>query len=242
MSRALSRNNDHYNVAKTDTLVSEYSTYEDFLNAQVNPLDIFYLEDEEVARDLVELGIKGVGEVVAREDFEAKKLAAEINKQGKRDQKQVLTSQGHNFENSPLLAALAEREEKNRNGMMTTIIFVRDKNKKDQEISGYIDYASRLETENFELYFSRKRKFLPKASDLSFYNWDTQVASMHDTSNYQVLAENVSGLIFKNKIDRKTINVDPKVLIPGDNTDRFDITDSNYSQIVIFDHITRRKI
>lgn len=47
-----------------------------------------------------------------------------------------------------------------------SIIFIRDKNARDQEISGYIDYAHRLKTEDFEPYFSGKKKLLPRPSDL----------------------------------------------------------------------------
>ena len=45
----------------------------------------------------------------------------------------------------------------------------------------------------------------------SFYNWETQTSTSSPTPNYQVIAENASGLLFKNKRDRKIINVDPKV-------------------------------
>lgn len=41
------------------------------------------------------------------------------------------------------------------------------------EISGYIDYAHRLKTENFKVYFEGQKKLLPKMSDLSYYNWHT---------------------------------------------------------------------
>jgi hypothetical protein len=44
--------------------------------------------------------------------------------------------------------ALAQREEAVRNGKLTTIIFIRDRNSKKQEISGYIDFAQRLKTDN----------------------------------------------------------------------------------------------
>ena len=92
-----------------------------------------------------------------------------------------------------------------------TIIFIRDKNVKGQEISGYIDYAHRLKTEDFEPYFSGRKKLLPRASDLSYYNWENQVITSNNTPNYQVIAENVKGLLFKNKRDRKIMNVDPHV-------------------------------
>lgn len=52
--------------------------------------------------------------------------------------------------------ALASREELVRTGKMTTIIFIRDLNNKGQEVSGYIDYAHRLRTEDFVPYFDRK--------------------------------------------------------------------------------------
>ena len=46
--------------------------------------------------------------------------------------------------------------------------------KKDRrEISGYIDLAHRLKTEDFKNYFERVKVLLPRPSDLSFYNWDT---------------------------------------------------------------------
>jgi len=46
---------------------------------------------------------------------------------------------------------------------------------------------------------------------VSFYNWETQMSSSSATPNYQVTAENAAGLLFKNKRDRKVLNVDPKV-------------------------------
>jgi hypothetical protein len=92
-----------------------------------------------------------------------------------------------------------------------SVIFIRDKNAKGQEVSGYIDYALRLKTEPFEPYFERKKKLLPKPTDLSYYNWETQTSTSNSTPNFQVIADSETGLLFKNKRDRKVINVDPKV-------------------------------
>lgn len=39
-----------------------------------------------------------------------------------------------------------------------SVIFLRDRNAKGQETSGYIDYAHRLKTENFEPYFDGRKK------------------------------------------------------------------------------------
>ena len=54
------------------------------------------------------------------------------------------------------------------------------------QVSGYIDYAHRLKSENFEPYFERKKKLMPKPSDLSYYNWETQHSTSNFTPNFQV--------------------------------------------------------
>jgi len=38
------------------------------------------------------------------------------------------------------------------------------------------------------------------------------VSTSNATPNYQVTAESAAGLLFKNKRDRKILNVDPKVI------------------------------
>lgn len=47
-----------------------------------------------------------------------------------------------------------------------SVIFIRDRNSHGQEVSGYIDYAHRLKTEDFEVYFNGKKRLLPKPTDL----------------------------------------------------------------------------
>ena len=108
---------------------------------------------------------------------------------------------------------------------------------------------------------------MPKPSDLSFYNWETQTSTSNATPNFQVIADNEAGLLFKNKRDRKVINVDPKAR-PGDNSRRIElhthevslhsprsgrrflfalliasvrIRARQYTQVVLYDHVTRRK-
>lgn len=152
----------------------------------------------------------------------------------------------------PVLLALAQREELIRSGKLTTIIFIRDRNSKGQEvlqstvafdedveldtdksqdfdlvrlellkrgpklvdshllphvswaqISAYIDYAHRLKTEDFTPYFERKKRLLPSPSDLAYFNWETQNSTSNSTPNFQVITDNETGLLFKNKRDRK---------------------------------------
>ena len=44
------------------------------------------MQDEELARQVVELGYRGSGGVLGREEFEARKHAAAVSKQARRDQ------------------------------------------------------------------------------------------------------------------------------------------------------------
>ena len=228
-------------LAISDSIVNDYDTYEDYLDSQITPTDIYYLEDEDLARQLVELGYRGSGETLKRDEFLARKKAAEQARLNKlRATPKPLASAFKDVTGFPFLASLAEREEMVRNGKLTTIIFIRDKNAKGREVSGYIDYAHRLKTENFEPYFERKKKLMPMMTDLSFYNWETQTSTSNATPNFQVIADNEAGLLFKNKLDRKVINVDPKAR-PGDNSRRIELHTHEYTQVVLYDHVTRRK-
>ncbi|XP_077608945.1 cilia- and flagella-associated protein 299 isoform X3 [Crocuta crocuta] len=152
-------------LTAVDNIVTQFNTYEDFLDSQITTVDLYYLEDEGLARQLVELGYRGTGEVVKREDFEARKAAIEIARMAERTQKKTLTSAGKDLKDN-FLKALALREEDNCNGKVSTVIFIRDRNSHGQEVSGYIDYAHRLKIEDFEVYFSGKRRLLPKPTDM----------------------------------------------------------------------------
>nr|XP_019817631.1 PREDICTED: uncharacterized protein C4orf22 homolog [Bos indicus] len=77
----------------------------------------------------------------------------------------TLTSAGKDLHDN-FLKALAVREEDNRSGKVSSVIFIRDKNSHGQEVSGYIDYAHRLKTEDFEVYFSGKKRLLPRPTDM----------------------------------------------------------------------------
>eukprot|EP00037_Helgoeca_nana_P032908 m.415953 g.415953 ORF g.415953 m.415953 type:complete len:238 (-) comp29770_c0_seq1:220-933(-) len=227
--------------SQLENLATEFASYEDFLNSQIAPIDLYYLEDEELARQLVELGLRGSGEVVKREEFDAKKVALEEARSIKREPPKKLLSEDLDLEKHPFLKALAEREEANRDGKMTTIIFIREKNQKGQEVSGYIDYAHRLKTDKtMEAVFMGKRRFMPQPTDLSFFNWETQQSKAASSPNYEVKTDTLPGIIFKNKRDRKLINPDPK-MEPGDNTTRTMMRNCGYLHVVLYDHVTRRK-
>ena len=86
--------------------------------------------------------------------------------------------------NDDFLKALAEREEDVLNGKLMTIIFLRVEGK--HEISGYIDYAHRLKTENLKPYFEGNKKLMPRPTDLSYYNWHTGLCVSNDSPNFKV--------------------------------------------------------
>lgn len=112
-------------------------------------------------------------------------------------------------------------------------------NSKNQEISGYIDYAHRLKVESTACYFQGTRKMLPRVSDLSFYNWETKQWSTNNTANWQVIAECEQGMQFRNKRDRKSIVPGPSP--KGDSFKRLELTSSEYIQVIFYDHQTGRK-
>ena len=123
--------------------VAAYGSYEDYLDSQVSELDLFYLDDEDVARSLVELGYRGGGDVIKRAEFESRKKADREKHLHKDAAPKPLASMGKDLSGKPLLQALASREELVRNGKLTCIVFIRETNGKGQEISGYIDYGHR---------------------------------------------------------------------------------------------------
>ena len=64
---------------------------------------------------------------------------------------------------------------------------------------------------------------------------------MLDSPNFKVDANSDQGLLFRNKRDRKVIYVNPDLESPGDGTTRTVVETDKYTQVVFFDHYTRRK-
>ncbi len=52
-----------------DTALEEFSNYEKYLDAHMSDEDLFYLEDKELARQLIEVGYHGKSEILTREQF-----------------------------------------------------------------------------------------------------------------------------------------------------------------------------
>ncbi|CAD2214499.1 hypothetical protein AGDE_03653 [Angomonas deanei] len=220
--------------------ILDYESYEEYLDQQVSTEDMFYLDDQDAARRIVELGYKGK-DLLSREEFEAARQLALAGPLKRRESAELICSAGLTFPEGSLLEALAKREELVRTGKLATILFIRD-TVRGQEVSAYIDFGHRLQTENFEEYFSGQKKIVPKRSDLSYYNWKTHSLFYNNSSTFQVLADSENGLLMKHKRDRKTVNVDPKAATPGDNSSRTELKNcKDYIQVTLYDHVTRRK-
>ncbi len=114
-------------------------------------------------------------------------------------------------------------------------------NLKGQEVSGYLDLGDRLRSEDFEVYFDRKKRLLPRPTDLSFFNWTTHYATCNESSSFQVIPDHDLGLLFKSKKDRMVINVDPRLESPGEGSSRHEVETCEYAQVVIFDHMSSKK-
>ncbi|XP_077378745.1 cilia- and flagella-associated protein 299 [Festucalex cinctus] len=212
--------------------VSRFKDYEEYLDSKVTPMDLFFT-NKESARKLVEHGHKGT--VLSRQEFEQQKAAAPATTtRCHRNQTTTLASSGCDIQDN-FLRALAEREEANRTGKMTSLIFIRDVNAAGQEVSGYIDYAHRLQTRDFAPYFSGRKKLVPGPRDLCYYNWTNQMSASTCSSNYDAVYEQPDFLLFRRKMDGNILNVDPQV-DPGQDARRTTVQSNLYAHAVILDH------
>lgn len=206
--------------------------YEAFLDSQISGVDQNYLQDSDIAREFIELGYRGVGHVITRQDFQERKHRAELVLHSRRQGPVPIISETLTI-TEPFAKALAIREEANRMTRLLTIIFIRDRNHLSQEISAYIDYAYRLKVEDLTSVFLGENKLIPSTNDLSFYNWDTHMCTSNDTNNFRLLPD-VNGIRFRCEHDRKIIYVDPESEHYGDGTTRTILNTSGYLQIILY--------
>ena len=90
-------------------------------------------------------------------------------------------------------------------------------------------YLHRMKSEDFRAIFMGNETIVPRPSDLSYYSWESQVCYINDSPNFKTDASSEEGLMFRNKRDRKLINVNPAVASPGDGTDRTEIESPQYT-------------
>lgn len=223
----------------SDRRLLAFKDYENYLDSLITFVDLGYLENLNVAREIAELGYRCTGETLSREAF-YKRLKAVRDLFFPLYKPYELTSELITPANT-VMQELALRERSNRLKLISTIIFIRNLTRLQFEISGYIDYSERLEKENWVPYFEGKKKIWPRASDLAYYHWRTGKTCINETSNYQPIIDPKHGLLFKNCHDRHLINVNPEASSPGVCTTRIRIFCLEYEHVILYDHIIRSK-
>ena len=233
-----------------DVNIMKFRNYGDFLSKFITKEDKMYLDDDDLARELRELYANNKGDIKSRDDFDRKKKEIEMRDQIDETKEKPLYSEGKKFEEGSFLHALQQREYDVRNGRKSTIIFIRYRDTNKKEYSAYIDYRERLKIDNFEDIFNGKKDLIPRSSDLSYYNWNSQRVYSCDSTFFRVDAGHKERLSFRNNTDRKIINVDLEYLDLHHNLDvkrtaiklpHLEEEKTGYRQIAIFDYETRSK-
>lgn len=101
----------------TNVNITDYTTYEDYLDLQVTPQDLYYLGDQNLARQIVELKYKDK-DTLDRNQYEDKKKKLVEGPKTTKKKVEKLASWGKDLSNFPLLNALAKREEYVRQGKL----------------------------------------------------------------------------------------------------------------------------
>ena len=227
------------------TTHSPRCSYDEYLTSFITADDLAYLDSADTARRIIELGyLRGNGQLWKRGEFDARKAGlAEYRAVLASHAPKPLVSAGRDLAAVPLLAALAQREPAVRKGSLATIVFLRDRNGRGQEVSGFIDFGHRLaaDEDGMEAVFAGRQRLLPQPGvDLSTFNFATGALTTTPSLGFEVMADLQHGLAFKNRKDRKLVVVDPGVP-PGDYSSRVELETDEYQQVVLFDHVPGRR-
>ncbi|KAK7869082.1 hypothetical protein R5R35_000801 [Gryllus longicercus] len=222
-----------------DRWLVEFKTYEEYLDFLVTPTDLKNLRSTHIAQTIAELGYRSAGETLTREQFNTRRERV-VEMFNPTRKSHVLCAGRHpDFENV-VLQELGTRERANRVGLLATIIFVRALTPAGHEVSGYVDYAHRLNTEDWMPFFQGKKRLWPRPNDLGYYHWRAGISRSNHSPNFKVIIDPERGLLFQNKYDRKVVCVDPS-RAPGQNTTREVLKTNDYKQFVVYDHVVRRR-
>ena len=66
---------DDYENEMLDNTLEGFETYNDYLDSRMEENELFYLEDIELARQLIAVGSHGKGEIMTQEQFLQRKEA-----------------------------------------------------------------------------------------------------------------------------------------------------------------------
>ncbi|XP_048508048.1 cilia- and flagella-associated protein 299-like [Athalia rosae] len=223
-----------------DRRLLEFRTYEEYLDSLVTVVDLCYLRSTTIARSVAELGYRCIGETLTKQEFNRRLTAVQNLLHPIRGPYEICSELIKPV--SDLHRELALRERGNRLGTLTTIVFLRHLTRYGFEVSGYIDYRQRLNAEDWTSYFQGRKRLWPSPTDLAYYHWRMGKTVCNDTPNFHPFIDPGEGLVFKNLHDRTTISIDNFQRSPGTSTTRVDVSSDNYEQVVLYDHVVRRRL
>lgn len=228
------------NSADLYEAVYRFASYNDYLDSMATKDDLEFLLEESTRRELVKLECRSNKPIISEEQFDKKKAAIEAGRTSKRVIEKKLCSTNKNIQ-GPLMQELAKREEGNIHNKFLTIIFLRNHNARGEEESAYIDYSARLHEEDWEVYFEGKKKLVPLPTDLSYYNWKKAETLYTSSLNFEVVLDyEKPKLIFVCKKDGISLDLNSKSFEPGGAVTRSEVENTNYNQVVLFDHIFKQ--
>ncbi|XP_055857514.1 cilia- and flagella-associated protein 299-like [Episyrphus balteatus] len=230
-----------------DVFLLDCDTYEDYLDIYITRNDLRFLRNIRFSRMLVELGYRSTTEIYTPEQFNIRKAAA-YEAMFPIKKSLILFHDGIQI-TDPVLHELAEREKSNYQKILSTIIFLRHRQKSGFEISGYIDFENSLRKSNlktddstdWKAVFMMRSLLRPKPTDLSFHNSRTNTTFNNESDNYAIINDHDHGLIFMHKGDRKKIFVNQDKGSGHANATRTMVFSPKYGHVILYDHIIRKK-
>ncbi|XP_037869236.1 cilia- and flagella-associated protein 299 isoform X2 [Bombyx mori] len=178
------KKNEYPPGVEADRRLLPFVTWEEYLDSLIDIADLRNLRSTAAARTVAALGYRANGDTLSEKEFYTRR--AVINEIVYPTVKAyVLVSEGVVIDD-PFSRELAIRERANRVGILQSIIFIRHFTKGGFEISGYIDYAHRLVSENWAQFFRSKKMLWPRDKDLGYYHWRHGTVRSNISRNYKI--------------------------------------------------------
>ncbi|XP_041976853.1 cilia- and flagella-associated protein 299-like [Aricia agestis] len=223
---------------EADKNLLPYETFDEYLDSLIGIPDLRNLRSIETARTIAALGYRTCGDTLEEREFYRRRAVIHAKEfPVVKPFRAVSAGLAHT---DPLNKELADREKANRLGILNSVIFVRNTTRSGFEVSGYIDFAHRLATEDWEPFFTTTKVLRPRETDLGYYFWRLGVVRSNVTRNWKPLMDGERGLVFQNRHDHKLLSPDPQA-DPGQATTRVRVFSPRYLQVEIYDHVVRRK-
>ncbi|XP_034473424.1 cilia- and flagella-associated protein 299-like [Drosophila innubila] len=232
-------------ATRGDFNLLKFDSYSDYLKSFTKVDEYRYLGSMKVINSFVKLGYRTSATIYDEDDFHKirKRLLELINPKSIRSQ---LFSR-HLVGDDPALVAFADREERNVQKKLASIIFLQIRRRNGFDISGYIDYADSLQkcttrslgATNWKAVFEGRILLRPNRNHLSFYDWHTGAVSFNNSNNFEIVNYG-SSLMFKHIGDHKIIPVTTADSLFKDNVKRTFIQSPMYGCVAIYDHIVRK--